>query len=497
MNANLPVSAAVQLSPASSTTAGKTFGKAFWRWLVLVMAVAVLVRAGLWLAYPLAESNDTPTYRHLSNSLRNRGFERYNGMRTPGYPFLLMLTRSDSVTYAAQLTLGALTTLLVFYIAWGLTRRAWFAGLMGLAHTLNLGQLFFEASLLTESLATFLLFVVLAGLVFIWEMENRDTGNIGKQVTKHMGTPPFTFSLGSLPSSLGAGFGTSFPVSLLPCLLLYTLIGLAAAALAMVRPLFAPIALWGAFFLVFFWRSATWKTRWLAAILTALPLVITLAVWMNFIYVRFKIVGLDSMGGYHLVNHVSSFFERAPEEYADIRDTFLEFRATRMRRTGAAVNTIWDAIPTLMEQEKRNYYGLARVMGTISQRLITENPDLYAKNLVLGWWWFWRVGVFWLPQTIEPAMLRPALTSLMLLQRMALFGVNMLFLAGSLALLWPKIRARLNPPLFIWFAASSVWVISILQTLAEHGDNARFLAPMQTLVVIVVGWGITRLVSRS
>jgi hypothetical protein len=218
---------------------------------------------------------------------------------------------------------------------------------------------------------------------------------------------------------------------------------------------------------------------------------------MNFIYTRFKIIGLDSMGGYHLVNHVSSFFERAPEEYAPIRDTFLEFRAARMERTGSAANTIWDAIPTLMEQEKRNYYALARIMGTISQRLIAENPDLYAQNLVLGWWWFWRVGVFWLPQAIEPAALRSVLTGLMFIQRMTLFGVNLLFLAGSFALLWGKFRARLNPPLFIWFAASSVWVISILQTLAEHGDNARFLAPMQTLVVLVVGWGITRLIIRN
>lgn len=435
---------------------------AFWRWLALVLAIAILVRAGLWLAYPLAESNDTPTYRHLSNSLRNHGFERYNGMRTPGYPYFLLLTRQESVTYAAQLTLGVLTTLLVFYIAWALTCRAWFAGLMGLAHTLNLGQLFFEASLLTESLATFLLFVVLAGLIRFWSPKSPDVG---------------TAKSGDFALLLG--------------------IGLAAAALAMVRPLFAPIALWGAFFLAFLWRSQPVKTRWGAAILTALPLVIVLAAWINFIYVRFKIIGLDSMGGYHLVNHVSSFFERAPDEYAPIRDTFLQFRAARLERTGSAANTIWDAIPALMEQENRNYYALARIMGTISQRLIAENPDLYAQNLVLGWWWFWRVGVFWLPQAIEPAGIRSALAGLMLIQRMALFGVNLLFLAGSFALLWGKFRAWLKPPLFIWFAASSVWVISTLQTLAEHGDNARFLAPMQTLVVLVAGWGITRLVIRN
>jgi hypothetical protein len=43
-------------------------------------------------------------------------------------------------------------------------------------------------------------------------------------------------------------------------------------------------------------------------------------------------------------------------------------------------------------------------------------------------------------------------------------------------------------------AAGTVWVSSVLQTLFEHGDNARFLVPAQMLVVYVVArmayaWG--------
>jgi hypothetical protein len=35
-------------------------------------------------------------------------------------------------------------------------------------------------------------------------------------------------------------------------------------------------------------------------------------------------------------------------------------------------------------------------------------------------------------------------------------------------------------------AAGTVWVSSVLQTLFEHGDNARFLVPAQMLVLYVV-----------
>jgi hypothetical protein len=441
-------------------------------WLGMVLVVAILVRAGLWMAYPLAESNDTPTYRHLSSSLGNHGFDNYNGTRTPGYPLFLLITGSDAALYVVQLVFGVLTTLLVFYIAWKLTFRAWFAGALALAHTLNLGQLFFEASVLSESLATFLLFCVLAGLVGFWGQTY--------PVVKNEKSGDFIIQMG-----------------------IALLIGLVAAALAMTRPLFAPVAFWGALFLAFFScarqgrRAGAWKIHWGAAMLVTLPAVIFLALWVNFIHTRFKIWGLDSMGGYHLVNHTSSFFELAPDEYASVRDTFLQFRAIRMAETGSPVNTIWDAIPTLMEQEKLNYYALGRLMGKISQRLIAEHPSLYAQNLLRGWWWFWRVGVFWLPGAVANPVLRSALSGLMLAERLVLFGVNMPFLGGSVSLLWSKARARLQPPPFIWFAASAVWITSVLQTLAEHGDNPRFLAPMQTLVVLVVAWALFRLFDAS
>jgi len=33
-----------------------------------------------------------------------------------------------------------------------------------------------------------------------------------------------------------------------------------------------------------------------------------------------------------------------------------------------------------------------------------------------------------------------------------------------------------------------VWIASILQSMLDHGDNPRFLIPMQSLVVLIVLW---------
>jgi len=438
--------------------------KSLRTWLGIVLTVAILARAGLWLTYPLAQGNDTPTYLHLASSLKNNnGFDRYNGTRTPGYPIFLMLTGSNERIYAFQLCLGLLTTLLVFYIAWRVSRRAWFAGLLALTHTLNLGQIFFEATLLSEAVATFLLFFVLACLVYLLKFP---------RVPARAENPPIT------PQPGQAGAVTRI-------LAVALALGLATAGLALTRPLFAFIPFWGALFLLAFWR-APFKLRLGATALAALPALLVLLLWINFIYTHFNIIGMDSIGGYHLVNHTTSFFELAPTEYAPIRDTFLQFRAQHVARTGSPINTIWDAIPTLMTQTRLNYYSLGRLMGVISFRLIREHPWLYLQNLALGWWWFWRVGVFWLPEAFSSSSLRILAAGLMMVERLGLFGINLLFLTGSLVSFWPKIRSRFRMDLFMWFALSAIWVTSILQTLAEHGDNARFLAPMQTLVILII-----------
>ena len=107
------------------------------------------------LLYQPVAYGDTPSYRRLADTVLH-GFAGYDGTRTPGYPVFLALVGNDQHVWLAQLLLGFITTLLIFFIGWKLTDKPWFGGLLALAHTLNLGQLFFESNLLTESLTTFL-----------------------------------------------------------------------------------------------------------------------------------------------------------------------------------------------------------------------------------------------------------------------------------------------------------------------------------------------------
>ena len=421
-------------------------------WLIIALSVAILVRVGLWVNYPVAQGNDTNTYQHLANSIQNhQGFERYNGTRTPGYPLFLMVTGSESQAYLVQLWLGVLTSMLVYFIAWRLTNTHWLAGVLSLAHSLSLGQIFFEAALLSEAVSAFLFFLWLAGLLILLQHDKSPENKLNTAL------------------HWICAFG----------------LGLAGTALAFTRPLFVFIPFLGAFFLLFFLQSSI-KIRLGTAVLVVLPALASLALWVNFIHNKFNIWGLDTIGGYHLVTHAASFFELVPDEYAPIREIFLKFRAERIARTGSPANTIWDAIPELMGETKLNYFALSRLMGSISRNLIVSHPFLYFQNLILGWVWFWKVGVFWIPEQVMNVNLRYVLDKIMFAQRMLIFSFNMLFLGGTIALFsswWRKISGMQAG---LYAGLSAILTASIVQAMAEHGDNARYLAPLQTLVIVIV-----------
>lgn len=417
------------------------------KWLALVLVLAVLVRLGMWAVYPPYESNDTPTYLHLARSLANhKGFESYNGTRTPGYPVFLMLCGSISTVFAVQLILGLLTSLLLFFIALKLSGRGWLAALAGLSYALNPALLFYEAALLSETLAIFLLALLFAGLLWLFDASP----------SWHMGG-------------------------------MAVLLGLVGAALAMTRPLFIFVPFLGAFFLLFR-RNQPFVARLTLAALLALPVLVVTGVWVNFIHENFKIWGLDSIGGYHLVNHTTDFFQYAPDEYANVRDVFVAIRDRRVAETGTSVNTIWDAIPTLMKTSKLNYYALSRLMGEISAGLIHAYPWFYAQKLALGWFWFWRPAVSWLPESLPWPPLEIFVRVAAQAARWAFLVVNAIFLAGSLALFWKPIRRRLKMSIFLWMVMSAVWIASTLQTVAEHGDNSRFGVPLYPFIILLVIW---------
>ena len=432
--------------------------------LAIVTALAVFLRLVLFIVYQPVAYGDTPSYWRLAESVLN-GFQRYDGTRTPGYPVFLALLGTDQRVFLAQLLLGLLITLLMFWIGWQLTANAWLAGAAALAHTLNLGQLFFEANLLTETLTTFWLVLTLAGILLLLTRPQRS-------------------------------------------LWLATGIGLASALAAITRPLFIYLPFWLLLFVlwhaagspsskrVFSWLAPFFTRRVLTtAIVLLIPTALILGGWAYFIHTRYHMWSLSTMTGYHMIQHSGNFFEYLPDEYADLRDTYLIYRQAHIAEYGTQTNTIWEAIPEMQKVSGLTFYDLSRTLNKLSIWLIVRHPDLYLRNVLKGWWMFWRAPVYWQAEAFRLPFLAKLTEPLVFVERGLLVVANLVFVVASLPALFIK---RLMPEeasrrAFILCLVGTIWIGSIVQSLLDHGDNPRFLVPMQSLVLLWLLWFAHRL----
>ncbi len=427
-------------------------------WLIIVATVALLERVLLYLSYRPVLYHDTGGYRRAAAAILE-GWANLDGTRTPVYPVFMAIFGSDEHVYAAQLALGLVATLLFFYLGWRVSRKGWFGALAALAHTFNLGQLFFEADLLTESLTTFLIVASLAWVAWLLLSDTK--------------RPLWQAAAGGLA------------------------VGLTAGLAALTRPLFIFLPFWAAFFLLVFWRNAAPKVRWSAALAAGLAGVLIVGAWVNFIHQRFGVWSLSVMNGYNLIQHTGIFFEYVPDEYAAIRDTYIRYRDERIAEFGVPGNAIWDAIPALEQVSGLGFIPLSNLLAKISIQLILHHPDLYLRNVLTGWLWFWKAPVYWAPASVTSPTLRGILSSLITIERGGVIFFNLAFILGSLTFFWKKICQTLRMNSFLWFTAGVIWFTSILQTLLDHGDNPRFSVPIQTLVILVVLWWVVSLLNRK
>ena len=414
-------------------------------WLGIVLILSIVIRVFLFKTYPPRFFGDTGGYFRSAQAVLN-GFDAYDGTRTPIYPIFVALLGSERAIYAGQLFLGVCTSIAWFFIGYKISGKPVFGAMIALAHSLNPGQFFFEANLLTETLATFFLTLSLLG-AYIWFAN-----------AKHR-----TIWLG-----LGIGF--------------------TAALAALTRPQFIFMPFLIAVFLAFSFHDRQIRFNWKPIVSVILPAAVIIGGWMGWIQTRYHMFSLTTMTGFHLVQHTGYYFEDVPDEFAALRDVYLAYRDDRVEAYGTQSNTIWDAIPAMQQASGMSFYELSRELQGISVQLILQNPWQYLQKIVIGWFYFWRSPVYWDRSAITPQSVSGLMQIWVFGARGLMLLMNIVFVLSSLgALVFERLRRlwKLSP--FHWLLAGCIWGTSILTSLVEHGENQRFLIPLQTAVIF---WGL-------
>ena len=412
-------------------------------WAIAGLIVLGVVGRALMIAmYEPMAYGDTGTYLRLADQIRTWDFSAFDGSRTPGYPlFLMLLGKSPEAVWLAQQILGISTSLLLYAVAWHLTRNQLISFAVAAIHALTLNTLFFEAALLTESVATWLL--MLATAIFVRALKKHEVG-----------------------------------------IMQGTLLGVVCALVALTHPLFVFVgpllALLAVFFLDF--RRAA---KFCAAILVVW--LIPVGAWVGFNKLQVDYLGLTSFMGYNLTNHSGRFMELAPP--GEVRDIYLRYRNEKIQETGTHSMTIFEAEDELRASTGLSRPELSKELSAISLRLFADHPSLYLRSVAEQWYSYWAVPNYWRLQKVSPQSLQSPLQGVWKLEQLGLRAANAFFVLSGPVLIWLFFGSRrenghtygLGLALY-----SLVLGASVVQALVEFGQT-RYSITTQPIVVLMVG----------
>ncbi len=428
------------------------------RALLWLAVLCLLLRVAFWFIYEPIVFPDSPGYESLALQLRTLSFEGYNGARSPGYPLLLLVAGGNhQVVWLIQSLMGIGISLMLFELAFSRTKSIRASFLIGLSYGLAMNLLFFEASLLSESLSTFL--VVLA----VWlSVQVQRTGPKKR-------------------------------------IFYYLFLGVVLGLAALTRPLLLFMLPLYVFYFLCRWSLArTPVSRRLGYLLgMVIPAAVMIVGWSLFNQATVNYFGITTSTGYNLTQHSGGFIELAPEKYATLKEIYLRHREEKVAESGWQTMTIWRAYPEMLRATSLSYPELSQELTKMSVGLFLSHPGLYAESVARAWVSFWRAPIYWLPDRLQPAAIGRVLELVWFVERLLLVGINFLFLVISAVYIYALIVHRRVEHAFDLFVISIILCASLFQAMVEYGENGRYALPFQPLVMLVVFlwlWG--RLGSR-
>ncbi|WP_290699577.1 hypothetical protein [Lacinutrix sp.] len=429
--------------------------------LVLILSIAVLARVIIALTYgAITISPDSEDYIALGKLLTTFNLENYPGNRTPGYSFLIALANNSLViTVIFQLFIGLLSTYLLFDFSLRKTKNKITAFWVTFITTSFMQFLFFEFAILTETLTVFLV------LFSFWIIERYQL------------------------------FSAKTPKKY------YLLLSIVLSWLYLTKPLFIYFSL--GFALFFFVKQFKFnkKDALIKSVIVILIPFLSYFTWNNFNKQNIGYFTNTYYFGINLSQTATSFFEKAPDEDALIRDIFVRKRDSIIREKNdkAYPMTIWYAHDELLKKTQLSPQDLSAELGRISKNLFKEHPDLYAKQVFKSACLFfgYKDSMKWNAEKFSNKYFRYGFNYFWAyFQKHVLVLLNILFLLFSVRILFLFFKSKCSLFNMNLFIVCIVLSGALAQALVAFGSNSRFAFPFLPLIVYFVVINVLDLKSK-
>lgn len=400
--------------------------------LIFIILFGILIRIFFFYHYETFSFNDTVGYKNLALQIKNLDFTKYNGTRTPVYPLLILLSGlNDQTLWFYQSLIGILISVVLYKISYNELGNKKVSVIIGLSYSLCLNLLFFEANVLSETLATFLF--VLSCLLFI-----RCFNDGGK-----------------------SGF---------------FVLGLITGLLVLTRPLFLCLVPVQLLFVILKTRGHDKRKRILWSILILIPIILLTGGWCVFNKIRVDYFGLTTYAGFNLLHHSGKLIMDSPPEFSGIRDAYLRDSTVNM----------WFRIGDMQKASGLSFGQLSAALTKMSIQIFLSHPIEYLKSVGDSWMNFWSVVNYWNIPTIQPQSAVFWIKIFWEIERVILITINILFLVIGLISSYLYFFRKSHDFWLMAFLFLSIFTASICQAVMENVENGRYAIPFQPFVLLNV-----------
>ncbi len=406
--------------------------------------------------------SDSRHYIELAQIIKSGDFSSYEGWRTPGYSFLLLLSGMNyTVLVVIQAVLGVLSSLMVYDLIKGYHRRlALFVALFVVSLINNIS---FEFGLLTELLTQFMVMLV------VWFV-------IKQNLIRLQGP--------------------------LWCYLVFSLM---LTYLLLVRPMYVLMTPVVFVFMLFHLKRESLKSSVLKLLIVLLLPMGTYHLWNMHNYKAIGWYTVTPFYGINLAQHSNAYFDKLPDSESELKEIYLEkkkelgYNKERPASLKAYYNyffidtcetkLVWATCGEWGKRKGLEGYEYTHALYTIFTQLIADNPKDYLKGVLTAWVPFWNYSNYIM---VDGQFQNPFLTKIIWrLQKLILLCLNMVFLLLVPLSFFSSFKEKRVFGISNYLAAI-VLASSLSQAMVTYGDNNRFAVPTFLLLIIFVVVSLTR-----
>lgn len=383
---------------------------------------------------------DSQGYIDLSERLSQFYLAGYNGQRSPGYPLLISLAFENLyLVVFYQFILGLGTTVLWYKTLLKLHFSGKVSFLISLGLTALLDVLFFETTILVESVTLF--FMTLT--IYLLTCNYFDSRSYKKEMK----------------------------------------LGVVLGMLTLVKPFYAflPFLIFGIFLLYHF----QWKSLMSRKLLIFICPLIAYFGWSEVNQRNTGYFVSTTFFGLNIAQNCVRFAEKGPEEYQWISKPYVQYREKSKRESRNIAMAIWDAYEGgAYDQYNLSFADFSYELGQYGKATIKANPWDYSKQVAISWRDFWKPSIHWNYKGFNFKYANKGFLLLWYIQSVFLWIFRLTFL---LLIPYHLFKAIKNRKITIEFTLMAfVFSASILQALVTYGTNSRFSFPFEFMMIFLV-----------